>query len=426
VVRNGYPSGIRNVALVGGDQARWSGGNDFLRLLAGGLWQISGNSQVRFSLLLTEDTKLEAIRRRLYPWKRATVDLLRLQKPAFPRSPSLQRKQVIDAVGCFGGALNTIVYRERRDSFERLNQILARHNFDVALPITSASGHVGVPWVGHLPDMQHKHYPEFFSREEYLSREAQFRSLLQKAKAVIVNSRNAKADIDEAFPGHQCAIFNLPFAPLLNPAWLEREAGTPLARYNLPGRYFLISNQFWIHKSHATAFEALAQLSSAYNDVSIVCTGNTSDYRHPDYFRRLQDRIVALKIQNRVRILGLVPKSDQIQIMRAAVAVIQPTLFEGTPGGISVYDAVSIGTPVILSDIAINREVKDDKACIQFFERSNAEALAEKMRMALGSPWRQPSNDELRTQSHRRAEALGIRILEACEFAREQMAAMSG
>ena len=40
-----------------------------------------------------------------------------------------------------------------------------------------------------------------------------------------------------------------------------------------------------------------------------------------------------LGLEQRVRVLGLVPKRDQIEIMKKACAVLQPTRFEGGPGG---------------------------------------------------------------------------------------------
>ena len=47
--------------------------------------------------------------------------------------------------------------------------------------------------------------------------------------------------------------------------------------------------------------------------------------------------------------------------MGKSKALIQPTLFEGGPGGGSVYDAISLDVPIILSNIEVNQEVKYNK-----------------------------------------------------------------
>ncbi len=409
-----------NLALLASDLAAWSGGNDLLRICAAGMWQKQRDFPIKFSLLLTEDSWMKAFRKRLSPWKRATVNLLHLRRPGLfgAGTSRLRRAQIIDAVSSFGGELNAIGFRERENSSENLNRLLTSHSFDVVLPICFHRGELSVPWVGYIPDLQHKHHPEFFSSKERALRDREFPALLNKAKAIIVNSVDTKNDINEAYPHHACAIFNLPFAPALNPKWLNGNIQEAIARYALPERYFLISNQFWVHKSHQTAIDALALLESRYAEVAIVCTGNTSDYRRPDYFRKLQSRIAELRLEHRIRILGLIPKYDQIQIMRGAVAVIQPTLFEGGPGGGAVYDAVSIGTPVILSDIPVNREVEAGRGLIQFFRPGCEEELADKMRIALDLTGKRPSREELLSRSAGRLEALGNQLLRACEFVR--------
>lgn len=83
--------------------------------------------------------------------------------------------------------------------------------------------------------------------------------------------------------------------------------------------------------------------------------------------------IFELGIDQKVRILGLIPKVDQIALMRGSLALIQPTLFEGGPGGGAVYDAVGLGVPCIVSDIDVNREIDEDAVC--FFKTGDADDL---------------------------------------------------
>ena len=46
--------------------------------------------------------------------------------------------------------------------------------------------------------------------------------------------------------------------------------------------------------------------------------------------------------------------------MKNSLAIIQPTLFEGSPGGGVLEDAISIGVPAIISDIKVNLEAKKE------------------------------------------------------------------
>src|SRR5262249_24896424 len=129
-------------------------------------------------------------------------------------------------------------------------------------------------------------------------------------------------------------------------------------KYGVPQDYFLCSNQFWQHKNHGVVIDALALARAAGRPIDMVFTGPMSDYRAPNYVPDLLSRVRDVGVESNCRFLGLIPKLDQIAIMRSAVAVVQPTLFEGGPGGGAVYDAIAIDCPVIVSDIPVNREIE--------------------------------------------------------------------
>ena len=141
----------------------------------------------------------------------------------------------------------------------------------------------------------------------------------------------------------------MPFAPAACPEWLEDEPSL-LRRYRAKGRYFIICNQFWIHKNHALAFKAFEAISTDYPDVNLICTGATYDYRSETHFSELQRFLKQRGLASRVRCLGVIPKRHQVELVKGATALIQPSLFEGGPGGLSVYDAVALDTLVLDSE----------------------------------------------------------------------------
>jgi glycosyltransferase involved in cell wall biosynthesis len=243
-----------------------------------------------------------------------------------------------------------------------------------------------------------------------------FSGLLRDAKAVIVNSQAVKYDIDKYYPEYRCRIFPLPFAPVPLPGWFDQDPDKYKKKYNLPDRYFMISNQFWIHKSHITAFEALCKFKKIFpaSDIHIVCTGETGDYRFPKYFTSLKSRIDELHISDSIRYLGYIPKNDQLQIMRGAIAVLQPTLYEGGPGGGAVYDAVAMGIPSICSDIPVNKEIEGEN--LYFFRAGSSDDMTEKMLTLLKGSVGRPSREKLMEKGYQRAGRLGNALLEAIEF----------
>ena len=199
-------------------------------------------------------------------------------------------------------------------------------------------------------------------------------------------------------------------------AWFSLE-DVDIGKYHLPEKYFLISNQFWLHKDHKTAFDALKLLhNEGYTEYHIVCTGKTDDYRDAGYFQRLLESLQKNKMEDYVHFLGYIPKRDQIKILCQSQAALQPTLFEGNPGGGIAYNAISLGVPIILSDIPVNLELKSPLA--YFFKRHSPESLKEVIVSFIREYSRCPlySRMELIEQGEMRLKRLSCAVHEVLQY----------
>lgn len=260
--------------------------------------------------------------------------------------------------------------------YAHIKELHAKHELDLLLPsIRTIESKDSFNWIGYIPDCQHKYLPHFFSREEIEKRDLDFLNMANKAKLIIVNSIDAKKDLIKFYKAKKNKIIALPFAPIVeNLSYLEDHSNL-IKKYKLPKLYFVISNQFWLHKDHATAFRALSLLKN--KNVHIICTGELNDYRSKTYIIELSNLIKDLHLTDRVHFLGVIPKIEQLEIIKYSIALIQPTLFEGGPGGGSVYNAISIGAKSIVSNIRINKEIRSNN--ILFFKAKNHKSLALKM-----------------------------------------------
>lgn len=304
-----------------------------------------------------------------------------------------------------------IFYSSRHND---LASTLEHNNVDIVLPVNSDLGaNFPVPWLAYIPDFQHKYLHYYFTEHECFARETAFSARLRDCKAVVVNSMSVKSDIIKFYPWINTArIKVLPFAPHPIPDWLAVDSLEIKKKYGLPQNYFLICNQFWIHKDHPTAFHAFAQLAS--KDVHLVCTGTLSDYRHPDYVEEQKMQLDTLGISERVHFLGHIPKFDQIGLLKGSIALVQPTLFEGGPGGGATYDAVSLGIPVLLSDIEVNQEIMTPE--VYHFHQQNAEDLAQLMQKVLIQKRKMPAADVLLAEGLIRQQQLGKALYEAISY----------
>ncbi len=328
--------------------------------------------------------------------------------------PRIDFDSLFDDIGPGADRIKKTRYHHRK-----LKETVEGLGINVMLPTTEPLGKdFPIPWAGLIYDFQHKYYPNFFSAEELMWRDAAFERMLRDAPLVIVNSKSVKSDIVKFFPHFSNKAINLPFAPLLRPAWLKYDPGAARSKYGINEKYFIICNQFWIHKDHETAFKATRLLldSQASADVDLVCTGALEDYRSPEHMQRLRRLLDDLNLNKRVKILGRIPKEDQIALLRGARAVVQPTLFEGDPAAGSGYEAMALGVPLIASDIPVNLEIEGESN-VYFFEARNPHQLSQHMLNLLDHSIK-ISDEELIYKSKFRRSALCKSLHNAAELAR--------
>jgi glycosyltransferase involved in cell wall biosynthesis len=282
------------------------------------------------------------------------------------------------AINVFGKiCTNTIIYNGKQAA---LNQLCKSMKVDVLLPSIEPLINFETPWVGYLFDCQHKHLPCFFSTHEAASRDQAFNTMLNTATHVIVNANTVVQDLELFYPRTSAKLIALPFTPVIRIDDINTIIGkTKLIqnKYKTGGKYLIISNQFWIHKDHSTAFRAYAKIiqKQDFKDYKLVCTGAQEDYRFPNYFKDLLALIHSLEIQSHVIFTGYISKEEQLALLNGASLMLQPTLFEGGPGGGATFDAVALGIPSIISDIPVNLEITDP--LVNFFTTGDDDNLAD-------------------------------------------------
>lgn len=294
----------------------------------------------------------------------------------------------------------------------RYNQFLEKARIDFVYPyLVKGAGKKSYRWAAWIPDCQHKYLPEFFPKEEIISRDTSFSTIANHAPVVVFSSKAAQADFLKFF-------FRATYKPeILSPsvyplqAWYELDPLKTQRTYHLPDRFFLMNNQFWQHKNHQIVFEALRILKNRSVYPVVVCTGSLYDYRNPSFIDTLLQTINKLDIAHQVYILGMTTRLDMIALMRRCLAVIHPSLFEGW--STVVEEARCMGKTIILSNIPVHQE--QDPPHGIFFNKDSAEGLAS----VLADSWNElaPGPDSKREATARETNlrhttAFGYRFLE--------------
>jgi glycosyltransferase involved in cell wall biosynthesis len=223
------------------------------------------------------------------------------------------------------------------------------------IQVLSHAGHLGrrsaIPTLGWVGDFQHLHHPEFFSDTEIKMRGASLSGLCRYASRVLVSSEYERRVLEERYPACAAKARVLRFvarSPVDAPA--AGGSGPP----DMGEKFFYLPNQFWVHKNHRVVIDALRLLKGSGRPVRVLATGHTADYRHPDFFASVVSSIRKADLSELFSVLGVVPRSEVGRLMRDAVAVVNPSLYEGW--STTVEEAKSMGKQTILSDIPVHRE----------------------------------------------------------------------
>lgn len=227
--------------------------------------------------------------------------------------------------------------------------------------------------IGWIPDFQYKYLPDFFPERELKIRNSNNQKICRYSDAVIASSHAARKDLLEFAPYlPQERALVLQFTSGIRPAQSIPTIETLRQKYQLGEKYFLLPNQFWMHKNHKLVFDALKLLKAQSQKIEILLTGNNRDAKNPGFFDELMAYASNNGVSQDFRMLGITPYEDLLGLMAHAVALINPSMFEGWSS--TVEEGKALGKHLILSDIPVHREQAPHA---DFFKINDAETLAQ-------------------------------------------------
>lgn len=223
-----------------------------------------------------------------------------------------------------------------------------------------------------LFDFQHKFLPDMFSAEELGKRDRNFELVTENAHDLVVSSYDSKNHLLQFYPQCKANIHVYNFVSLINASPVNSKLTTP-------DNYLVVCNQFWPHKNHLTVLKAIAFLVSQKKNIHVIFTGK---FDQSPYVKELQDYIDSNQLQGHLTFTGFIARDEQVELIRKAKAVIQPSLFEGW--STVVEDAKALNKLLIVSDIAIHREQLKQDA--HFFKSDDYQTLSVLMQEVYAAP----------------------------------------
>jgi len=196
-----------------------------------------------------------------------------------------------------------------------------------------------------------------------------FRSLVsravRKADRIIAVSETTKSQLVTMFPRSKDKTV------VIYESYEERlgRIASTLDKPSVDGSYFLYVGNRKRHKNLGRVIEALSKIDG--KNIKFVIAGQ-KDGAGPD---EIETQVKELNLENRV--LFFVNPSDEVLALlyKGARFLIQPSLTEGF--GLPPLEALSLGTPVLLSDIPVFREIYEDAA--EYFDPLSVDDIAWKI-----------------------------------------------
>jgi len=206
------------------------------------------------------------------------------------------------------------------------------------------------PTVLSMHDIQHLHFPEFFSWARRRSRKITYGLSAQYARYFQASSQFIKEDLVKHF-----AEITPEQIEVIPEGVTIEEFATPQgsislpAHYDLPERFLFYPAQLWPHKNHLTVLQALKQIERSYGlKIPLVLTGAKYSAA-PKIFSFVADQSMAY-----VRYLGKVPFQELVALYHKAAFLITAVLYESS--SLAILEAAAAGTPIIASRTPPNEE----------------------------------------------------------------------
>ncbi len=255
-----------------------------------------------------------------------------------------------------------------------ISKILTNYDLDGLFPMHDypVRTRTSTRLVAWYADLQHEYYPEYFSRFRLLKRKARIRYILKNSDDLVLSSKAVEDDFRKFYKIRENLRMHIFHFASVIPDLSHLKIEDIRRRYRVPTEYYMVSNQFHPHKNHKLLLEAMVFLKKKGVMINYIFSGRLPDESHSSYLKELRDTMNRFNLHGQVIFLGVIPRQDQLMLMKHSKAVIQPSLFEGW--STVIEDAISLQVPIIASNLQVNIEQLGEKG--NYFDPDEPSELA--------------------------------------------------
>lgn len=157
------------------------------------------------------------------------------------------------------------------------------------------------------------------------------------------------------------------------PSFLSKDDGTE--KTEKTGTILFVGN-IKKHKGLKTLLDAFVLAVREGFQKKLLIVGNAENFRTGDEETVARLRELSSELEGKIEFTGKVSNEQIKQLYKEADFLVQPSLYEGF--GMPPLEAMTVGTPAIVSDIPVFKEIYDGFP-VTFFKVSDPRDLADKM-----------------------------------------------
>lgn len=173
---------------------------------------------------------------------------------------------------------------------------------------------------------------------------------IKKAHQIITISAFSAQEIADIF---ELEAKNIPIIYPASPRIASKE------ELSIQEKYIFYEGGLDIRKNVPQLIEAFHSIAPKFPDLLLYIAGN---YFESPIIPNIPALIAQYNLEDRVKLLGYISDEDMVKYIQGAEILVYPSLYEGF--GIPILEGLSLGTPVITSNIGAMKEVGADAAVL--------------------------------------------------------------
>lgn len=218
-------------------------------------------------------------------------------------------------------------------------------------------------------------FPEVRWNRQFEIRESNYKAILPRAVAVLVDSDLGKRNVIARYGIDNSRVYIMPFegsSEIRLAANSKTEEFLDIkAKYELEHSYIFYPAQFWAHKNHIYILDGLKELENKYN-IKICAVFSGGDKGNKDYVISYAKEV---NLYDRIHFVGFVSKKEIIDLYINSIALVMPSYFG--PTNLPPLEAFGLGVPVLYSSkLAISQDIED---AVLKMDLNDPETMAESL-----------------------------------------------